>query len=647
MAYISGIGLENFRVFENMTEFEFAPITILTGANNSGKSSVIKALLLLKDSFGEDDSTDKKEREIAKLLKKYAKELDQDQAIKFNEISFNLVYFQDIKDLTRLQIFDNTQHKIKSIKEIINNKENSLAFKIKISNYGTFIEIYNEFIANPLKSDLDPFDFLGYYNFYLFDVKDYTISLEYNHDTLRSFIVYHEDIIVLNIRLDRHNIYTYVDLWFMIDQIVKLKDFAKPHDIIDVQNAGCGNEFLKMIEDYKIDKNNYYVLIKPKFDKAISMEVYSEGFYQELTEKVVNLLEKSKYSFGDETTYFKNFDDLCKKISETKIIYSREDKNMSEEDINNPLCLNEYERKHCSIASLFTPEDAYYNEALYFGNIFFPSLINPIVFYVLSDVKMVNLTLKFFSNFEKFINFEYIEINKLFLNQLEDIYSLNKNERRKESIGKILNKFFNKEDRKNSTNHEFFYKWLNEFEIGNDFIVKQMELDEKTIYQFRIIKDGIELKISDQGVGINQILGLLLKIVSMKLDSINIEWLSYGILGSTIILEEPETNLHPSFQSKLAEMLAEATQLFGVQFIIETHSEYFIRKLQYLTAKKMIKPEDTALYYLHHPKHIPEGEQQVKRIVIREDGRLSSDFGPGFLDEATNLMMDIFKLSDN
>jgi len=49
--HLKGFGLENFRVFKDYTWFDFAPITILTGPNNSGKSSLLKAFLLLKDNF--------------------------------------------------------------------------------------------------------------------------------------------------------------------------------------------------------------------------------------------------------------------------------------------------------------------------------------------------------------------------------------------------------------------------------------------------------------------------------------------------------------------------------------------------------------------------------------------------------------------
>lgn len=51
MAHLDFFGLENFRVFKEKTGFEFKPITILTGANSTGKSSLNKALILCKDIF--------------------------------------------------------------------------------------------------------------------------------------------------------------------------------------------------------------------------------------------------------------------------------------------------------------------------------------------------------------------------------------------------------------------------------------------------------------------------------------------------------------------------------------------------------------------------------------------------------------------
>ncbi len=116
--------------------------------------------------------------------------------------------------------------------------------------------------------------------------------------------------------------------------------------------------------------------------------------------------------------------------------------------------------------------------------------------------------------------------------------------------------------------------------------------------------------------------------------------------NNILLIEEPEANLHPKFQSLLADMFVDANKQFEIQFILETHSEYLIRKLQYLTAKKDIKPDDTVIYYLHDPNNIPEGEKQVKKINIKEDGNLTDDFGEGFYDEAINLKLELLKLKN-
>lgn len=47
---ITKIKLKNFKIFED-EQFDFAPLTLFTGINGMGKSSVIQSLLLLKQSF--------------------------------------------------------------------------------------------------------------------------------------------------------------------------------------------------------------------------------------------------------------------------------------------------------------------------------------------------------------------------------------------------------------------------------------------------------------------------------------------------------------------------------------------------------------------------------------------------------------------
>ena len=45
------IGLESYKCYKNKAEFDIKPLTILCGVNSSGKSSIIKSLLLLMQSY--------------------------------------------------------------------------------------------------------------------------------------------------------------------------------------------------------------------------------------------------------------------------------------------------------------------------------------------------------------------------------------------------------------------------------------------------------------------------------------------------------------------------------------------------------------------------------------------------------------------
>lgn len=48
---ITGLTLKNFKRFENLSNLKLAPLTILTGPNSSGKSTIIQSLVLLKQSL--------------------------------------------------------------------------------------------------------------------------------------------------------------------------------------------------------------------------------------------------------------------------------------------------------------------------------------------------------------------------------------------------------------------------------------------------------------------------------------------------------------------------------------------------------------------------------------------------------------------
>jgi len=192
--------------------------------------------------------------------------------------------------------------------------------------------------------------------------------------------------------------------------------------------------------------------------------------------------------------------------------------------------------------------------------------------------------------------------------------------------------------RKNKSQAKFIQKWGEKFGI-NEFTTSRNENFDLNYISIN------ERTLADLGYGISQLAAIIL---------------SFGE-EEILILEEPESNLHPKFQSLLADLFTEQlyeTKLIGsregenevpksVQFIIETHSEYMVRKFQYLVAKGEMKKEDIVIYYFNDPNNIPAGEPQVKKIEILEDGSLSDDFGSGFFDEAANWELELLRLKKN
>ena len=125
-------------------------------------------------------------------------------------------------------------------------------------------------------------------------------------------------------------------------------------------------------------------------------------------------------------------------------------------------------------------------------------------------------------------------------------------------------------------------------------------------------------------------------------------WFRFFNYHNFTIIEEPESNLHPALQSKLADLFVDALKSNkNLKIILETHSEYLIRKLQYLTADGVAQPEDSVIYYFYDPNHpavISGDVEQIKKITIDEAGFLSDDFGSGFFDEAQNIAISLFGL---
>lgn len=101
--------------------------------------------------------------------------------------------------------------------------------------------------------------------------------------------------------------------------------------------------------------------------------------------------------------------------------------------------------------------------------------------------------------------------------------------------------------------------------------------------------------------------------------------------GDLLLIENPESHLHPQGQAQLGSLLACAAA-DGVQLIVETHSDHLLNGVRVAVKEKNIKPEQVSVYYFERD---PDAEEHVTEIIqptIDADGRLSQQ-PRGFFDE--------------
>ena len=79
--------------------------------------------------------------------------------------------------------------------------------------------------------------------------------------------------------------------------------------------------------------------------------------------------------------------------------------------------------------------------------------------------------------------------------------------------------------------------------------------------------------------------------------------------GSTLLLEEPEANLHPGYEKLLPELFADSIR-GGRQLLVTTHSEILIAALGNAVRKGLLAPEDVAIH------HLERGKTGVKAVPV-------------------------------
>ena len=88
---------------------------------------------------------------------------------------------------------------------------------------------------------------------------------------------------------------------------------------------------------------------------------------------------------------------------------------------------------------------------------------------------------------------------------------------------------------------------------------------------------------------------------------------------SLLIIENPESHIHPDGQAKLMELICKAANA-GVQFIIETHSDHIINGLLVATKKQLIEPNSSRVYFFN--RNITTHATESIELPILPEGKI-------------------------
>ncbi len=146
-------------------------------------------------------------------------------------------------------------------------------------------------------------------------------------------------------------------------------------------------------------------------------------------------------------------------------------------------------------------------------------------------------------------------------------------------------------------------------------------------FQLQVKVRGPKANMLDTGYGVSQILPVLVSLFRAPRNTL-------------FLMQQPEVHLHPKGQAELTSLLVGLTKrgdVAGHHFVVETHSDYMIRRARIEIMQGNIAPENVSLVYM---------EPVQNRVVVHNIGfdkegnmlNVPKGYGKFFLAESDHLL---------
>ncbi len=109
--------------------------------------------------------------------------------------------------------------------------------------------------------------------------------------------------------------------------------------------------------------------------------------------------------------------------------------------------------------------------------------------------------------------------------------------------------------------------------------------------------------------------------------------------GRLIIIENPESHVHPRGQAEMGKLIA-LSAAAGAQLIIETHSDHVLNGIRVAVKDGLVLSQDVGLYYFEKRNTAEEQFTRATTINIDSNGTLS-DYPENLLDEWSNQLLKL------
>ncbi|MDE0082163.1 MAG: DUF3696 domain-containing protein [Gammaproteobacteria bacterium] len=177
-------------------------------------------------------------------------------------------------------------------------------------------------------------------------------------------------------------------------------------------------------------------------------------------------------------------------------------------------------------------------------------------------------------------------------------------------------------------------EWFNRFRIP-------YELDVRRVGDIALSGEHVTLVLVDRrsktpvtlpdvGFGINQILPVIVE---------GVDFFTGRDKGRTLCVEQPEIHLHPRLQAELADLMIANTEGHGEkQWIVETHSELLVLRIQRRIREGKLDPSTVSVLYVDSDP-TGEGGSTITPLRLDENGDFMDEWPDGFFEEGFGELM--------